>query len=69
MRLNPSRCGGKFRMHQSRKNHLTIVESWDSLSAKHAWISTPAARSFREELQPMSGSLYDERAYMLLRQG
>jgi quinol monooxygenase YgiN len=51
----------------SRKNHLTIVESWDSLAAKNSWISTPAARSFREELQPMSGSLYDERAYRLLR--
>ena len=39
----------------------------DSLAAKNSWISTPAARSFREELQPMSGSLYDERAYRLLR--
>jgi quinol monooxygenase YgiN len=51
----------------SRKNHMTIVESWDSLAAKNSWISTPTARSFREELQPMSGSLYDERAYRLLR--
>jgi quinol monooxygenase YgiN len=51
----------------NRKNHMTIVESWDSLAAKDAWISTPTARSFREELQPMSGSLYDERAYRLLR--
>jgi quinol monooxygenase YgiN len=51
----------------SRKNHMTIVESWDSLAAKNSWISAPAARSFREELQPMSGSLYDERAYKLLR--
>jgi quinol monooxygenase YgiN len=51
----------------SRKNHMTIVESWDSLADKNSWISTPAARSFREDLQPMSGSLYDERAYRLLR--
>jgi quinol monooxygenase YgiN len=51
----------------SRKNHMTIVESWDTIADKNAWISTPAARSFREELQPMSGSLYDERAYRLLR--
>jgi quinol monooxygenase YgiN len=51
----------------SRKNHMTIVESWDALASKNAWISTPTARSFREELQPMSGSLYDERAYRLLR--
>jgi quinol monooxygenase YgiN len=51
----------------SRKNHMTIVESRDSLAAKNSWISTPAARSFRGELQPMSGSLYDERAYRPLR--
>jgi quinol monooxygenase YgiN len=51
----------------SRKNHMTIVESWDSLAAKNSWISAPAARSFREELQPMSGSLYDERDYKQLR--
>src|ERR1700738_4513573 len=51
----------------NRKNHMTIVESWDSLADQNSWISTPAARSFREDLLPMSGSLYDERAYRLLR--
>jgi quinol monooxygenase YgiN len=51
----------------NRKNHMTIVEVWDSTADKNAWISTAAAKSFREELQPMSGSLYDERAYRLLR--
>jgi quinol monooxygenase YgiN len=51
----------------NRKNHMTLVERWDAPADKKAWISTPAVRSFREELQPMSGSLYDERAYRLLR--
>lgn len=51
----------------SRKNHFTVVESWDSLADKNAWISTRTARTFREELQPMSGALYDERAFKLLR--
>jgi quinol monooxygenase YgiN len=51
----------------SRKNHMTIVESWDAPANKDSWISTATARSFREELQPMSGSLYDERAYKILR--
>jgi len=51
----------------SRKNHFTVVESWDSLADKNAWISTKTARTFREELQPMSGALYDERVYKLLR--
>lgn len=51
----------------SRKNHFTVIESWDSLADKSAWISTKTARAFREELQPMSGALYDERAYKLVR--
>jgi quinol monooxygenase YgiN len=51
----------------SRKNHFTVVESWDSLADKNAWISSKTARAFREELQPMSGALYDERAYKMLR--
>ena len=51
----------------SRKNHMTIVERWDTAANKDAWISSAVARSFREELQPMSGSLYDERAYKLLQ--
>jgi quinol monooxygenase YgiN len=51
----------------SRKNHMTIVENWDAHASKASWISTTVARSFREDLQPMSGSLYDERAYKTLR--
>jgi quinol monooxygenase YgiN len=51
----------------TRKNHFTVIESWDSLADKNAWISTKTARAFREELQPMSGALYDERAYKMLR--
>jgi quinol monooxygenase YgiN len=51
----------------NRKNHFTVIESWDSAADKNAWISTKTARAFREELQPMSGALYDERAYKLVR--
>ena len=51
----------------SRKNHFTVVESWDSPADKQAWISTKTAAAFRQELQPMSGALYDERAFKLLR--
>jgi quinol monooxygenase YgiN len=51
----------------TRKNHFTVIESWDSLADKNAWISAKTARAFREELQPMSGALYDERAYKLVR--
>jgi quinol monooxygenase YgiN len=47
----------------SRQNHMTIVESWDAAADKNSWISTAAARSFREDVQPISGGLYDERAF------
>jgi quinol monooxygenase YgiN len=51
----------------SRQNHMTVVETWDGMADKNAWISTVDARAFREGLHPMNGSLYDERAYKLLR--
>jgi quinol monooxygenase YgiN len=51
----------------SRQNHMTVVETWDAMADKNAWISTATAKSFREGLHPMSGALYDERAYKLLR--
>ncbi len=51
----------------NRKNHFTVIESWKSLSDKSAWISGKSARTFREALQPMSGALYDERTYKLVR--
>jgi quinol monooxygenase YgiN len=51
----------------NRKNHFTLIESWQKPADKSAWISTKTARAFREELQPMSGALYDERVYKPLR--
>ena len=51
----------------NRKNHFTLIESWEKPTDKNAWISTKTARSFREELQPMSGALYDERIYKMIR--
>ena len=51
----------------NRKNHFTLIESWEKPADKNAWISTKTARAFREELQPMSGALYDERVYKPVR--
>jgi len=51
----------------SRKNHFTVIESWDSLADKNAWVSTKIARAFREELHPSNEALYYERAYKLVR--
>jgi quinol monooxygenase YgiN len=51
----------------NRKNHFTVIEIWKSPADKSAWISTKTARTFREELQPMGGALYDERVFRILR--
>jgi quinol monooxygenase YgiN len=51
----------------NRKNHFTLIETWNGPADKRAWIATPTTRTFRQELQPMGGALYDERIYHLLR--
>jgi quinol monooxygenase YgiN len=51
----------------NRKNHFTVIEAWKSQGDKNAWVSSTTARTFREDLQPIGGSLYDERVYRVLR--
>jgi quinol monooxygenase YgiN len=50
----------------SRRNHLTLVEAWESEEAQAAHAGTDHSRSFRAALLPLSGSLYDERLYRQL---
>jgi quinol monooxygenase YgiN len=51
----------------NRKNHFTVIEAWKSQADKNAWVSGKIARTFREELQPIGGALYDERDFRVLR--
>jgi quinol monooxygenase YgiN len=50
----------------NRKNHFTVIETWKSQAEKNNWISSKTVRSFREELQPIGGALYDERVFKVL---
>jgi quinol monooxygenase YgiN len=50
----------------SRQNHMTLVEIWKDRKAFEAHIVAAHMKKFRDELLPMSGSLYDERLYRLL---
>ena len=50
----------------NRKNHFTVIETWKSQGEKNNWISSKTVRTFREELQPMGGALYDERVFKVL---
>jgi quinol monooxygenase YgiN len=51
---------------RNRLNHFTIVEIWRDQKALDAHVIAAHTRQFREQFQPMSGSLYDERLYMAL---
>jgi quinol monooxygenase YgiN len=51
---------------RSRLNHFTIVETWRDQKAIDAHVMAAHTRQFREQFQPMSGSLYDERLYQAL---
>jgi quinol monooxygenase YgiN len=50
----------------SRHNHMTLVEIWKDQKAFEAHIVAAHLKKFRDELLPMSGSLYDERLYRSL---
>jgi quinol monooxygenase YgiN len=51
---------------RSRQNHFSVVEVWRDQQAFEAHAMATHTRQFREQFQPMSGSLYDERLYQAL---
>jgi quinol monooxygenase YgiN len=50
-----------------RANHFTVIEAWNSRGAFNVHVMQKSTREFRAKLAPMSGALYDERIYKLLR--
>ena len=50
----------------NRPNHFTVVEVWTNRQAFDAHGMAPHTKRFRDQLAPMSGSLYDERLYLAL---
>jgi quinol monooxygenase YgiN len=44
-------------------NHLTVIESWVDAAALETHQKSATAQTYRENLAPMLGALYDERAY------
>ena len=51
----------------NRPNHFTVFEVWRSRSAFDANIAAPPQREFRDKLGVMTGALYDERLYEVLK--
>ncbi len=46
-----------------RLNHFTLVEEWSDRKAYDAHNAAPHTRQFRDQLQPMLGSPFDERLH------
>jgi len=49
--------------HTQRANHFTVVEHWQSQAALDTHVAAAHTRSYRDALQPLTGSPLDERAY------
>jgi quinol monooxygenase YgiN len=49
-----------------RLNHFTIVEVWRSRPDFESHLAAGHSRAFREKLQPLLGSPFDERVHKLL---
>ena len=49
-----------------RLNHFTIVEVWQTRQDFESHLAAGHAKAFREKLQPMLGSPFDERLHKLL---
>lgn len=50
----------------SRMNHMTLVEIWEDATAQEQHAGTDHSQTLRQQLLPLSGSLYDERLYRAL---
>jgi quinol monooxygenase YgiN len=50
-----------------RPNHLTLVGIWKDKQAFDAHDSAPYTKAFREKMQPLVGSPWDERLHALVK--
>jgi len=51
----------------NRVNHFTLVEVWESRKDFETHLATNHAKAFREKIQPLLGSPFDERLHILLQ--
>ena len=63
----PAICEFDVWQQTNRPNHFTVVEAWGSRGAFDVHEMQKETREFRIKLAPMSGALYDERLYKVLR--
>ena len=49
----------------TRKNHFTLVTVWKDQAAFEAHLASPKTRDFRNKIDPLLGSPFDERLHRL----
>jgi quinol monooxygenase YgiN len=65
-RKDPGVVRFELLLQDGRLNHFTIVEVWQSRDAFEAHSGAEHTKRFREKIQPMLGSPFDERLHGLL---
>jgi quinol monooxygenase YgiN len=67
--LNKEKDCVRFEILQQdgRPNHLTLVGIWKDKKAFDAHDSAPYTKEFREKMQPLIGSPWDERLHQLIK--
>ena len=58
----------KVLQEPSRTNHFTLVEEWADRISYDAFVSSEHTKQFREKIQPMLGSPFDERMHIEVKQ-
>lgn len=66
-RREPGNLSFEFLPQANRGNHFTIIEAWTDAHAHDAHLAAPHTRQFRDAFGTVTGALYDERSYRLLR--
>jgi quinol monooxygenase YgiN len=62
-RKDPGSVSFKVLQEPVYKNHFTLVEEWAGQDAYDKYVSSAHTRQFREKIQPMLGSPFDERIH------
>lgn len=65
-RKDPGAVRFELLLQDGRLNHFTIVSVWKTREAFEAHTSADHTKRFREKIQPMLGSPFDERLHSLL---
>jgi len=50
----------------SRTNHFSLVEVWENQQAYDGHLAAAHTKQFREQIQPMLGSPFDERLHQIV---